>query len=56
VDIRLLGPVSAAQREELAAEAAALLSYAAAGSSPGDVRISGAPGVRLAGSRKVMHR
>jgi hypothetical protein len=54
VDIRLLGPVSAVQREELAAEAAAFLSYAAP--SAGDVRISGAPGVRLAGSRKVMHR
>jgi hypothetical protein len=54
LDIRLLGPVSAAQREELATEAAAFLSYATAGA--GDVRISGAPGVRLATSREVMHR
>jgi hypothetical protein len=36
--IRLLGPVSAAQREELAAEAAAFVSYAAEGASTVDIR------------------
>lgn len=39
--IRLLGAISAAQRDEVETEAAALLSYAAPGASTIDVRIAG---------------
>lgn len=41
LDIRPLGAVTAAQREELATEAEAFVSYAAAGASAIDVRIAG---------------
>ncbi len=40
LDIRLLGPVSATQREELVTEAAAFVSFAEAGASTIDIRIA----------------